>query len=152
MKRFLILAFAVLSFLACSPGAASPVSLAGNYSLNPTGSKMNIKIGDRIFTATLHDNATAAAFKILLPIKANMLELNGNEKYVDLPTHLPANAVNPGTVHAGDLMLWNSNTLVLFYKTFSTSYNYTRLGKIDDTSGLVAALGSGNVAVSFELK
>ena len=152
MQRFFILAFVVLSLLGCLPGTVNPALLAGNYSLQPIQSKMNIKIGDRIFTATLHDNATAAAFKVLLPIKANMVELNGNEKYVDLPTHLPANAVNPGTIHTGDLMLWNSNTLVLFYKTFSTSYNYTRLGKIDDTSGLVAALGSGNVAVSFELK
>lgn len=152
MKRFLILALAAISFMNCAPGSANPASLAGNRSLNPTGSKMKIKIGDSTFTATLYDNAAAAAFKILLPITANMTELNGNEKYFDLPTNLPANALNPGTIQAGDLMLWNSNTLVLFYKTFSTSYNYTILGKIDDVSGLVAAVGTGNVAVAFELK
>jgi hypothetical protein len=152
MQRFLILAFAVLSLPGCAPGTVNPALLAGNYSLHPIQSKMNIKIGDRIFTATLHDNATAAAFKVLLPIKANMVELNGNEKYVDLSTHLPVNAVNPGTIHAGDLMLWNSNTLVLFYKTFSTSYNYTSLGKIDDISGLAGAVGKGTVPVRFELK
>ena len=152
MQRFLIPAFAVLSFLGCVPGAASPVSIAGNYSLNPTESKMNITIGNSTFTATLHDNATAAAFKGLLPITVNMAELNGNEKKFDLPTHLPANASNPGTIHAGDLMLWNSNTLVLFYKTFATPYNYSPLGKIDDISGLVAAVGKGSVAVRFELK
>jgi hypothetical protein len=152
MKRCLIPAFAVLSFLGCSPGAASPVSIAGNYSLHPIQSKMNITIGDRIFTATLHGNATAAAFKILLPVTVNMTELNGNEKHVDLSAHLPADASNPGTIHAGDLMLWNSNTLVLFYKTFSTPYNYTSLGRIDDISGLVAAVGTGSVAVRFELK
>ena len=126
----------------------------GNNTDNPikTGVKMKIKIGDSTFTATLYDNATAAAFKILLPITANMVELNGNEKHFDLSTNLPANASNPKTIHAGDLMLWNSNTLVLFYKTFSTVYNYTRLGKIDDVKGLAAVVGSGSVTVKYELE
>lgn len=82
----------------------------------------------------------------------NMIELHGNEKYFDLPRSLPTNASNPGTVQNGDLMLYGSSTLVLFYKTFSTSYSYTRLGRIDDVNGLVAALGSGNVTVTYELE
>jgi len=81
-----------------------------------------------------------------------MVELNGNEKYVDLSRNLPTNAANPGTIQNGDLMLYGSATLVLFYKTFSTSYSYTKLGRIDDVTGLVAALGTGNVIVSFELE
>jgi hypothetical protein len=81
-----------------------------------------------------------------------MRELNGNEKYFDLPNNLPTNASNPGTIQTGDLMLYGSNTLVLFYKTFSTSYNYTRLARIDNPSGLATALGSGNITVKFELE
>jgi len=81
-----------------------------------------------------------------------MRELNGNEKYFDLPNNLPTNASNPGTIQTGDLMLYGSNTLVLFYKTFSTSYNYTRLARIDNSSGLATALGSGNITVKFELE
>ena len=85
-------------------------------------------------------------------MSVNMVELNGNEKYVDLPGSLPTNASNPGTIQNGDLMLYGSSTLVLFYKTFSTSYSYTKLGRIDDVTGLVAALGTGNVSVTFELQ
>ena len=81
-----------------------------------------------------------------------MVELNRNEKYADLPRNLPTNASNPGTIQTGDLMLYGASTLVLFYKTFPTSYSYTRLGRIDDVAGFAAALGSGNVTVIYELE
>lgn len=114
--------------------------------------KLKITIGSVTFTATLHDNAAANAFKKLLPMTVTMSELNNNEKYYDLQSSLPVNSSNPGTIQSGDLMLYGSRTLVLFYKNFSTSYSYTRLGKIDDTTGLVSALGSGNATITFEIK
>ena len=114
--------------------------------------KLKIVVGTKTFSATLLDNATATALKKMLPMTLEMIELNGNEKYVRLPSNLPANASNPGTIHAGDLMLYGSSTLVLFYESFLTAYTYTKIGRIDDASGLAAALGAGNVKVSFELE
>lgn len=114
--------------------------------------KMKITIGTNVFIATLFDNETAAAFKAKLPMTINMTELNGNEKYGGLSDNLPVNASNPGTIQTGDLMLYGSRTLVLFYKTFSTSYSYTRVGRLDDPSGLAAALGTGDPTVKFELE
>ena len=81
-----------------------------------------------------------------------MTELNGNEKYFGLSKNLPANESNPGSIKSGDLMLYGTNTFVLFYETFSTSYSYTKLGKINDPAGLAAALGSGNITVTIELR
>jgi hypothetical protein len=113
-------------------------------------SRIKIKVNSKSFTATLLDNNSAKAFKEMLPTTINMVELNGNEKYFDLSKNVPASSSNPGTIQNGDLMLYGSRTLVLFYKTFSTSYSYTTLGRIDDTQGLEAALGSGNVSVTIE--
>lgn len=119
---------------------------------DPMGNRLYIRVGPVAFTATLENNAAATAFKALLPITVNMSELNGNEKYYYLPGGLPSVASNPGTIRTGDLMLYGSDCLVLFYETFSTSYRYTRLGAVDNPSGLVAALGSGSVTVTFELQ
>lgn len=123
-----------------------------NLMSNKIKIRVNSKTFTATFTATLLDNSSANAFKKMLPMTISMTELNGDEKYYNLPGNLPVNASNPGTIQTGDLMLFGSNTLVLFYKTFSTSYRYTRLGRIDNPSGLAAALGSGNVTVTFEVE
>jgi hypothetical protein len=111
---------------------------------------MRIIIGSAVFSATLNDNATVSVLKAMLPLTINMSELNGNEKFQYLPATLPANASTGGNIQVGDLMLYGNNCLVLFYKSFHTSYSYTRIGRISNTSGLVAALGKGEVTVRFE--
>ena len=121
-----------------------------NYPMEST--KIKITVNAKTFTDTLLDNKSAKAFKDLLPLTINMTELNGNEKYHDFINNLPTNSSNPETINNGDLMLYGSKTLVLFYKTFSTNYSYTKLGRITNTAGLEAALGSRNVTVTFELE
>lgn len=118
---------------------------------DPENRNITIKIGSATFTVTLTDNATASAFKALLPHTFSMSELNNNEKYCSLPQSLPTAVSNSSTIRSGDIMLYGSRPLVLFYKTFSTSYSYTRIGSVDNPDGLESALGTGEVAVSFEI-
>lgn len=112
--------------------------------------RINILVGEKTFTAELYDNESAREFAKTLPLTVTMSELNGNEKYYYLPNSLPPDPSRPGTIHTGDLMLYGSDCVVLFYKDFRTSYSYTPLGHTDDPTGLANALGSGSVQVTFQ--
>ena len=113
---------------------------------------MTITINSQSFLVTLYDNETVAALKEKMPLTLDMSELNGNEKYNYLSFSLPTNASNPGQIHAGDLMLYGSDCLVLFYESFSTSYRYTPIGRVNDPSGLADAVGGGSVQITFAVE
>lgn len=113
------------------------------------GNAIRISVGTKEFAATLENSAAAAAFAGKLPLTVRMNELNGNEKYYDLPEKLPVNASGPGRIRSGDLMLYGSSTVVLFYGDFNSPYSYTPLARVDDPAGLKAALGKGNPEVTF---
>lgn len=49
------------------------------------------------------------------------------------------------------LALSGSSTLVVFYKNFSSSYSYTRIGKVNQPDKLADRLGQDNVQVEFSL-
>ena len=110
---------------------------------------MWMTVGERRFAITPADTEAARVFAAMLPLTLDMEELNGNEKKKELPKALPADTYRPGTIRNGDLMLYGARTLVLFYMTFDSSYSYTRLGRVDDPTGLEQALGQRGVRVIF---
>lgn len=149
---FLILLAFVSAFMCSASSNKVEDCIPTENNTYMTNDKIKIKVNSQIFTATLLDNNSAKAFKEMLPLTVDMIELNGKEKYCDLPNSFPTNSSNPQTIKNGDLMLFGSKTLVLFYKTFSTSYSYTKLGKIDDVTGLASTLGSENTTITFEIE
>ena len=109
---------------------------------------MKLIVGGKTFTVRLENNETVQALKAQLPLDLEMTERNGNEKYYYYST-LPTSATRPGTIRAGDIMLFQSNTLVIFYDTFESDYSYTRIGSVTDPEGLAEALGTGDVRVEW---
>lgn len=107
---------------------------------NSSAGVLQLTIGSSVFTASILDNPTVSAFRSLLPLNLRLSDLNGNEKYADLSTALPTAATDPGSTRAGDLMLYGSRTLVLWYEDYSTTYTYTRIGAIEDSRGLAATV------------
>ena len=114
--------------------------------------KIKVIIGTNVFVATLFENETAKEFKKILPITLNMRDLNKNEKYFHFSKNFPMDKFSPKMINSGDLMLWNDDSLVLFYKTFSTNYQYTKVGKIDNPNMLAQTLGSDDIKITFDLE
>lgn len=118
--------------------------------------KMFITInGNKLEVALAENSATAALVEILkqgdIVYTAN--DYGGFEKVGALGHTLPASDTDI-TTQAGDVILYLSNQIVLFYG--SNSYSYTRLGKINGYSAselrTMLGAGEGNVQVTISLK
>lgn len=114
--------------------------------------KVTLQIGNSSFTVTLENNSAANALADMLrekPLVIQMSDYSGFEKVGSLGKRLPTSN-RQTTTSAGDIVLYNGNQIVIFYG--SNTWSYTRLGKIDNLSGLEEALGSGDVTVIFSMK
>ena len=111
--------------------------------------KIGLQIGDAKYTMTVDSGKAGQEFAKSTPFQLEMKELNGNEKYYEGTDSLPTNPYKPDFIEVGDVMLYGDKTIVIFYKSFNTEYEYTRLGKIDNEFSLESALGKGDVKVDF---
>lgn len=144
MKKLIIFLFMVL----ITSSACADDNAGNNNQMENTS--VIITINGKEFNAVFYNNETANAFINMMPLTLNMNELNGNEKYYNLSSTLPVNSERVGSIKKGDIMLYGSNCIVIFYESFNTSYSYTKIGYIENTDNLTAALGSGSVSVSFK--
>jgi hypothetical protein len=82
----LFLSFAV-AFSTCAQGTGGTEDKPKENDV-----KLKITVGNKVFTAIMYDNATAEAFIAKLPMTLNMIEMNGNEKYYNLPENFRADS------------------------------------------------------------
>lgn len=151
----MLLATLMLSAFAATVQAQQKVF---NNNQNKTDMESNtIKLtieGGRTFTATLVDNSSAQALKEQLAkgnITVEMEDYANMEKVGSLGIRLPRNDKQT-TTGPGDIILYQGHNLVIYYDT--NSWNFTRLGKINNASkaDLKAALGKGDVKVTLSLE
>ena len=114
---------------------------------------MNITVGGKTITATLADNATAKelAEKLKAGAVTVQMKANGFEHYGALGFSLTSHNEQIEAV-SGDIMLYNSNNICVFYG--NNSWSYTPLGKVDSLSAeeLKAFFGTGDISVTYSLK
>lgn len=116
--------------------------------------QFNITTGETVFTAVFSDNSSAEAFKKLLaeePLTVDMHDYGSFEKVGEIGDTLPRNDEQI-TTEPGDVILYLGTSITIYYDI--NSWNFTRLGKIRDATkeDLLAALGNGNVTVTFSLE
>ena len=114
--------------------------------------KMIVNVNGQDFTATLENNSAVDALVQMMengPVTLQLSDYAGFEKVGPLGQSLPASN-SQTTTHAGDIVLYQGNQIVMFYG--SNSWSYTRLGHIDDLTGWEEALGSGDVTVTLSME
>lgn len=96
--------------------------------------QIKLSIGQNTFTATLADNPATEALKARLSqgcINIQMNDYGNMEKVGSLGFSLPRTDRSM-TTSAGDIVLYQGNSIVIFYG--SNSWSYTPLGKVDGIS------------------
>ncbi len=115
--------------------------------------RITLSNGTCSMTATLVDNAATHELYALLqsgPVTVQMSDYGGFEKVGTLPQYF-STSNSQITTEPGDIMLYQGNSMVIFYS--SNSWSYTRLGKIDGatTENLRQFLGNGSLSLTISL-
>lgn len=114
--------------------------------------KMVITVGSYNFTVTLENNSSVEALKQYLasgPVTLSLDDYAGMEKVGDLGTTLPRNDTQITTT-SGDVILYLGDQFSIYYG--KNSWNFTKLGHIDNVEHLKEALGKGSVEVTLSLE
>lgn len=116
---------------------------------------LKLTVGDKTFTATLVENSSTQALKERLaqgPLSIRMSDYGDMEKVGSFGFSLPRNDQQI-TTGPGDLILYQGNSLVIYYDT--NSWNFTRLGKVDGITTRAQMLdllgGEGDITVTLSL-
>lgn len=124
-----------------------------NSESNGENMNINISVNDKVLSATLVDNSSSRALIEKLKdgdITIDMEDYGNFEKVGSLGFSLPRNDKYI-TTSPGDIILYQGNMITIYYD--KNSWNFTKLGKIDNISSqeLKDILGDGNVSVTLSI-
>lgn len=154
---FMMLVTGMISLTACGTREDSDdfmsqtVTETKEQLLQDEVTEMKVEVNGYTFHAALENNdAVTELVKMMReqPVVINMSDYSGFEKVGSLGTTLPSSN-SQTTTKAGDIVLYNSNQIVVFYG--SNSWSYTRIGHITDLTGWQEALGAGDVTITFSI-
>lgn len=111
---------------------------------------ITVTIGGTEYAAQLEDNAAARELFTLFPLSVEMKEWQPNkEYYAGLDKTINGKAPAAKAIAAGDIMLYSSRSLVIFYDSSANTAGYVKLGHIPDSKNLKAALDGAKGSVVF---
>lgn len=164
MKQLTFLLLSVLMLLAvtaCCEKKTAPKtqpientqnSLTEETSDERTDTGMKMYINDKEIPVTWENNPSVSALRSNLQagdIVVSMSMYSNNEQVGPLDKSYPSNDVQT-TTNNGDIVLYRSDQIVLFYG--SNSWAYTRLGKMDlSENEVINLLSNGDVSIRLTL-
>ncbi len=113
---------------------------------------IQVTVNGRPFAAVLYESDTTQEWVRQFPMALSMEEWNGNGFYAVAPSPLPQDGRIPSRIRPGDLMLYGSSRIALFYEGLCAGDFYTPLGYLLHTEGLADALGEKAALVTFSLR
>lgn len=123
-------------------------SLTGNNSDQAIANVL-INVNDAEFTIQMNDTATGRALVSMIPSTSMRLptsyEQDGVLKYYDMAREVVSDPEELSSVSAGELLLDGNDRLLLYYEDTELNGSYTRVGRIEDATGLAEALGDSDV-------
>lgn len=158
MKKIILITICCLALITGCKNNSSNANLNNNETNKSTTqnnentgsdeivSDIRVTINNKTYILKLENNKTVKEFINLLPQEFKMNDLNGNEKYVNMDKSLPTNSYYPKHIEKGDVMLFGDNCIVIFYESFDTTFDYTKIGHIDNLENL----GDGSITARFE--
>lgn len=163
MKQLAFLLLSVLMLLAVTacwkktvpktqPIENTQNSLTEETSDERTDTGMKMYINDKEIPVTWENNPSVSALRSDLQagdIVVSMSMYSNNEQVGPLDKSYPSNDVQT-TTNNGDIVLYSSDQIVLFYG--SNSWAYTRLGKMDlSENEVINLLSNGDVSIRLTL-
>ncbi|MGT2949828.1 hypothetical protein BU202_00685 [Streptococcus cuniculi] len=116
-----------------------------------TISKITIQIGREQFRVSLEDNQATRELVALLKeatVTVDVSDYDGFEKVGSLGSPLTSSDQKMATQN-GDIVLYNSRQLVLFYG--SNTWSYTKIGSVTDKEGWKQALERAGDSLTVSL-
>ena len=112
-----------------------------------------VSVNGSELTAVFENNSSVEVLRDLLeqePLTIHMEDYASMEKVGPIGRSLPRNDSRT-TTHAGDIILYQGNQLVVYYD--QNTWSFTRIGKIQGASAqeLRSILGSGDATITFSL-
>jgi hypothetical protein len=117
-----------------APSPSPSLGSGDENAIAPTGTPIQITVGDTELTARLHDNATARDLAAQLPLTLTFRDHNNVEKTAPLPRELSLEGAPEGhDPAAGDIGYWAPDRdLVFYYDNEAPFFNgIVRIGEFD---------------------
>lgn len=167
MKRTIIFLIIISTLVACGKSNSTPTPITNEPSTTittpsddnqttkedeTTNMELTLKINDIEVDVIWTDNDSVRALKNLAKdgLTINMSKYGGFEQVGSIGSTLPSSDTRI-TTNPGDIVLYSSNQIVIFYD--SNTWSYTKIGHINlSKSELIDLLGDEDVVVTLTLK